>query len=68
MAGKKPAKAMASQAKQQILDPAIYGVQIKYYGDNSSPARCKVCGKSVVRGMMRLKSEEFYCSIGCACK
>lgn len=68
MAGKKPAKPIAGQSKQQTLDPALYGIQIKYYGDKSSPARCKSCGKSIVKGMMRLKAENYYCSVGCAIK
>ena len=39
MAGKKPAKAMAGQTKQLVLDPAIYGISVKYFGTkNSNPA------------------------------
>lgn len=65
MAGKKPAKPMAGQAKQQILDPSIYGTQVKYLGDKSSATVCPTCGRSTIRGMVRMKGAEFYCSVRC---
>jgi hypothetical protein len=68
MAGKKPVKPMAGQTKQAILDPAIYGVQIKYYGVKGSPSMCPSCGKETIKGMVRLKNESFYCSLGCVSK
>lgn len=65
MAGKKPAKPMAGQGKQEVLDPAVYGTQIKYLGDKSSPCTCPTCGRSTIRGMVRMKGQEFYCSVRC---
>jgi hypothetical protein len=66
MAGKKPAKAMAGTTKQAVLDPAIYGISIKYYGTKNSPMICPSCKKSSVRGMVRLRGEEMLCSLRCA--
>lgn len=68
MAGKKPAKPMAGQAKQAVLDPAIYGTQIKYYGMKGASAKCPSCGKETIKGMVRLKNDLFYCSLACASK
>lgn len=68
MAGKKPAKAMAGQTKQVVLDPAVYGSQIKYMGSKNSPCTCPSCGKKTIRGMVRQKGEDFFCSLVCASK
>lgn len=66
MAGKKPAKAMASQAKQVVLDPTIYGTSVKYYGTKNSPMVCLNCKRTAVRGMIRVRGEEMLCSLRCA--
>lgn len=66
MAGKKPAKPMAGQSKQTVLDPAIYGQLVKYVGSKSTPCSCKSCGNKTIRGMVRLKGENFFCSETCA--
>jgi hypothetical protein len=66
MASKKPAKPMAGQSKQIALDPAIYGTAIKYMGDKNSPFSCSNCHRSIVRGMIRLRGEEYICSLTCA--
>ena len=67
MAGKKPAKAMAGQSKGQVaLDPAIYGIAVKFYGSKTSPVVCAWCNKTSVRGMIRLRGEERLCSLRCA--
>jgi hypothetical protein len=65
MAGKKPAKPMAGQGKQVTLDPSIYGQSIKISGNKASPTSCNKCGRSVIRGMMRILGDKFYCSITC---
>lgn len=66
MAGKKPAKPMAGQTKQTVLDPSVYGTLIKYIGDKTSPCTCSVCGNSTIRGMVRMKGEKYFCSSTCA--
>ena len=66
MAGKKPAKAMAGQTKQVVLDPAIYGISVKYFGTKNSPMVCLNCNKISVRGMIRVRGEEMLCSLRCA--
>jgi hypothetical protein len=67
MAGKKPAKAIAGQSKQQVvLDPAIYGISVKYIGTKSSPCSCGECGRNMVRGMIRLRMNDYFCSEVCA--
>jgi hypothetical protein len=66
VAGKKPAKPMAGQAKKVVLDPEIYGVEIRYVGTKDSSCCCPTCKKITVRGMMRLKNDNFYCSLTCA--
>lgn len=65
MAGKKPAKPMAGQNKQQVLDPAIYGQTVKFIGTKDSQCVCTKCGRKVVRGMVRLLGDSYYCSITC---
>lgn len=66
MASKKPARAMSGQTKQTILDPAIYGIVVKYIGDKNSPTKCFNCNRSIVRGMIRVRGEEYICSLTCA--
>jgi hypothetical protein len=66
MAGKKPAKAMAGQTKQLVLDPAIYGISVKYFGTKNSPMVCPNCKRTSVRGMIRVRGEEMLCSLRCA--
>ena len=66
MAGKKPAKVMAGTTKQLVLDPAIYGISVKYYGTKNSPMVCPSCNKPSVRGMVRVRGEEMLCSLRCA--
>ena len=66
MAGKKPAKAMAGQTKQVVLDPAIYGISVKYFGTKNSPMVCPNCKRTSVRGMIRVRGEEMLCSLRCA--
>lgn len=65
MAGKKPAKPMAGQRKEVTLDPTLYGTQVLYVGSKDSPAKCPKCGKNTVRGMVRMKNSNFYCSVVC---
>lgn len=66
MAGKKPAKPMAGQSKQVVLDTAVYGSQIKYIGTKNSPTTCPSCGRQTIRGMVRQKGSDFFCSAVCA--
>lgn len=66
MAGKKPAKPMAGQSKQPIQDPAIYGSLMMFVGSKSSSCSCEKCGKLTVRGMVRVKNDNYYCSARCA--
>jgi hypothetical protein len=66
MAGKKPAKPMASQAKQAVKDPAIYGSSMMYIGSKNAPNKCPKCGKHTVRGMVRQKGDALFCSEICA--
>jgi hypothetical protein len=66
MAGKKPAKPIAGQAKQAVQDPAVYGVQVKFLGFKGSSSVCSKCNKETIRGMIRIKQEKDYCSAGCA--
>jgi hypothetical protein len=67
MAGKKPAKPMAGQSKvQQTLDPSIYGTLFKIFGTKNSPTVCSHCKRESVRGMIRIRGEESFCSIRCA--
>jgi hypothetical protein len=66
MAGKKPAKPMAGQSKQPTLDPAVYGVQVKFLGFKGSGSVCSKCNKETIRGMIRIKQEKDYCSLRCA--
>lgn len=65
MAGKKPAKPMAGQNKKADLDPSIYGQLIKFVGSKDAQCSCTKCGRSVVRGMVRILGDNFYCSITC---
>jgi hypothetical protein len=66
MAGKKPAKPMAGQAKQKVQDPEVYGSLVKFIGSKQSPCTCTQCGRQVVRGMVRMRKESFFCSANCA--
>lgn len=68
MAGKKnkPAKPIAGQAKAPVLDVAVYGTLVKFYGFKGSPCVCGVCAREIVRGMVREKAGAFYCSTVCA--
>jgi hypothetical protein len=66
MAGKKPAKPMAGQAKQAVQDPAIYGSMVKFMGTKSATSVCLKCGRVTVSGMIRVKEGKSYCSAGCA--
>lgn len=65
MAGKKPAKPMAGQSKQVTLDPNIYGQTVKFMGSKDSQCSCAKCGRTIVRGMVRLLGDKYYCSITC---
>lgn len=66
MAGKKPAKAIAGQAKQVQKDPALYGQQVMFYGMKIAPSTCHSCGRKTIRGMIRIKQDKNYCSEKCA--
>jgi hypothetical protein len=66
MAGKKPSKPMTTQSKQVVQDPAIYGSLIKFIGTKSSRCICEVCNRSIVRGIVRVKADLFFCSASCA--
>lgn len=66
MSGKKPAKPIAGQSRQQIQDPAVYGSVVKYIGSKGSPCKCHKCGKETVRGVMRQKADLMFCSASCA--
>jgi hypothetical protein len=66
MAGKKPAKPMAGQAKQIVQDPAVYGSMVKFMGTKTATSVCARCGKVTVNGMIRVKEDKSYCSGGCA--
>lgn len=65
MAGKKPAKPMAGQGKQVELDPQIYGQLVKFIGTKDAPCSCTNCGRSIVRGMVRLLGDKYFCSVTC---
>lgn len=65
MASKKPAKPIAGQSRQQIQDPAVYGVMMMYIGSKEAPCKCAKCGKQTVKGMVRHKNDEFFCSVTC---
>ncbi len=65
MAGKKPAKPMAGQSKQATLDPNIYGQLIRFAGTKTTPCICARCGRSSIRGMVRVLGDKFYCSVTC---
>ena len=65
MAGKKPAKPMAGQSKQAVLDPKIYGVKVRFIGIGDAQEKCDTCGKIIKTGMIRLKEDNFYCTIKC---
>lgn len=65
-AKKKPAKPIAGQIKQPVQDPAIYGVMTKFVGSKNASCSCDKCGKITVRGMMRMKNNNYYCSLKCA--
>lgn len=66
MAGKKPAKPIAGQAKQVVQDPAMYGSMVKFIGSKNSSCSCSKCGRLTVRGMVRVKNDNYYCSARCA--
>jgi hypothetical protein len=66
MAGKKPAKPMAGQARQVVQDPAVYGSMVKFMGTKSATSVCMKCGKVTINGMIRVKEEKSYCSSMCA--
>jgi hypothetical protein len=66
MAAKKPAKPMAGQTRAVAQDPEIYGSLIKFIGSKQSTCTCTQCGRQVVRGMVRIKKEVFFCSATCA--
>jgi predicted RNA-binding Zn-ribbon protein involved in translation (DUF1610 family) len=65
MAGKKPAKPMAGQSKQAPENPAIYGTQVMFMGSKLAKFTCDKCGKSIVRGMIRVLGDTSYCSKAC---
>ena len=66
MAGKKPAKPIAGQNRTVVQDPAIYGSIIKFVGMKSSPCVCSQCGRETIRGIVRIKTDIFFCSATCA--
>lgn len=66
MSKKKPAKPIAGQSKLPVLDPAVYGVTLKFFGSKNSACACNKCGKLTVRGMVRIKNDNYYCSMRCA--
>jgi len=66
MAAKKPAKPMAGQTRPAPQDPEIFGSLIKFMGTKQSPCTCGECGRQVIRGIVRVKKETFYCSSTCA--
>lgn len=66
MAGKKPAKPMAGQSKQTVQDPATHGSLVMFYGAKNAACACASCGKKTIRGMVRYKSDSYYCSVTCA--
>jgi len=68
MAGKKPAKPIAGQSRQVVQDPAVYGQPVKVYGSASAYSECAECGNKTIRGMIRVKGDKNYCSVGCAKK
>jgi hypothetical protein len=65
MASKKPAKPMAGQSKQVTLDPNVYGQLTRFIGTKTTPCVCERCKRFVVRGMVRVLNDKFYCSVGC---
>lgn len=65
MAGKKPAKPQAGQGKQIALDPEIYGQLVKFIGTKDSPCSCNKCGREIIRGMVRILKDNYYCSVTC---
>lgn len=66
MTGKRPAKPVASQVKQAVKDPAVYGSSMMYIGSKNAPNKCPKCGKRTVRGMVRYKDNALFCSGTCA--
>jgi hypothetical protein len=67
MASKKPAKPIAGQNRTApVLDPAVYGSLIKFYGMKTAKCVCGTCAKEIVKGMVREKGGAFYCSSVCA--
>jgi len=67
MPGKKPAKPIAGQNRTApVLDPAVYGSLVKFYGSKNAKCKCGTCAREVVSGMVREKGGAFYCSAVCA--
>jgi hypothetical protein len=66
MAAKKPAKAVAGQVRAVVQDPEIYGSLTRLVGTKQSPCTCGECGRQLIRGIVRLKKETFFCSATCA--
>lgn len=65
MAGKKPAKPIAGQAKQKAEDPAVFGTLTLFVGSKTARCACDKCGKEIVRGMIRALGDSRYCSKKC---
>lgn len=66
MAGKKPAKPIAGQNKTVIQDPKVYGLLVRFVGSKEAPCICSICKREVIRGIVRMKENLFFCSAACA--
>ena len=64
MAGKKPAKPMAGQGKDNNIN--LPGKAVKYFGSkNAQPFTCPTCKKSLVKGIVYEENNSVFCSRIC---
>jgi hypothetical protein len=66
MATKKNIKPISGKSQQEQQDHAIYGSPTRYVGSKNSTCSCANCGKLMVKGMVRVKNNSYYCSARCA--
>jgi hypothetical protein len=64
MASKKPAKAMAGQAKDN--NKTLAGKAVMYFGSkNAAPFICPNCNRSLIKGIIYEESNDSFCSRRC---
>lgn len=64
MAGKKPAKTMAGQGKDN--NNTLAGKAVMYFGSkNAEPFTCPTCNRSLIRGIIYEENNNSYCSRNC---